>query len=197
MKKKVLVLVDYQNDFTTGSLGFEGGVKLDDDPDGVIIATLDSHREDYLETQEGRKLPIVHCMMNTEGHKLYGKTGEFVESLYTESEEFIGEYDKCVYRTNNYKVYIVTKDTFGSIELAELLRQIEGESGIECIEVAGIVTNMCVASNVVIAKAACSNVEIKVQEKYVDSFDRKLHIEALNVMEGMQVTVVWNKETDQ
>lgn len=199
-KKKVLVVVDYQNDFVTGTLGFEKAICLDsriakkaeeyiNDPDGIVIVTFDSHDGRYLKTLEGKKLPVEHCIINTEGHKLYGETGKLVRRYCDKCTPYIGEYDKCVLKTNKENLYLVTKDTFGSLELGELLKELNTTYGIAEIRFGGIVTNMCVISNVVISKAACPSVEITVDEEIVDSFNDDLHEKALDVMEGMQVTV--------
>ena len=91
--KKLLVVVDYQNDFVNGSLGFEGAELLDERiaakveayrAEGAdIMYTMDTHGSGYLEMQEGRKLPVVHCQNGTEGWKLYGKTGEVCKDAMT------------------------------------------------------------------------------------------------------------------
>ena len=80
--KKALIVVDYQNDFVNGALGFEGAEKLDDiicekiqqyrKEGGHIIFTFDTHEANYLNTMEGKNLPVEHCIKGTEGHKLYG-----------------------------------------------------------------------------------------------------------------------------
>ncbi|MEI3535450.1 MAG: isochorismatase family protein [Bacilli bacterium] len=83
MKKRLLIVVDYQNDFVDGALGFEKAKELEpylvnlieeykknnDD----IIYTMDTHQENYLQTEEGKYIPVVHCIRGTKGHELYGK----------------------------------------------------------------------------------------------------------------------------
>ena len=86
--KKILIVIDYQNDFVSGSLGFEGAEKLDAgicrriaeyrEAGDEVAFTLDTHASDYLNTQEGRHLPVVHCLKGTEGHSLYGETAKSV-----------------------------------------------------------------------------------------------------------------------
>ena len=85
MKKKLLIVVDYQNDFVSGSLGCPQAVAIEDTlaekiaayralgEEGQIIFTMDTHEKNYLETQEGQNLPIAHCIRNTDGWPLYGK----------------------------------------------------------------------------------------------------------------------------
>ena len=85
---KALVVVDYQVDFVNGALGFDGAELLEPvilekisqcrNDGGQVIFTLDTHGENYLDTAEGRKLPIVHCIDGTEGHRLYGKVADAV-----------------------------------------------------------------------------------------------------------------------
>lgn len=197
-KKRVLVVVDYQNDFVTGALGFESAKNLDEgiaalmkeyaeDENGVILCTFDTHEQNYLETQEGRKLPVEHCIKGTWGWELYGKTGE-MEIMYPM---------KCTR---------ITKPTFASLKLADALKRLndypkdrekfnDGEdytfisNDIESITLVGVVTNMCVISNAVIAKAACPEAEIIIKKDLCDSFDKELHQKALDVMASMQMTV--------
>ena len=86
---KLLIVVDYQNDFVNGSLGFAGAQALEEaicekiqayqKAGDDVVCTLDTHGEDYSETQEGRKLPIPHCLRNTQGWQLYGKTAELLK----------------------------------------------------------------------------------------------------------------------
>lgn len=182
MAKKVLVVVDYQKDFVDGALGFESAAQLDDgiaalmreyaeDKDGLIVCTFDTHGKNYLETQEGKKLPVEHCIKGTEGWKLYGE-------VYNVHKE----YEKDILH--------VYKPTFGSYELAKRLTLIDGTQGrIESITFVGVVTNMCVISNAVIAKAACPEAEIIIKKDLVDSFDKELHGRALSVMESMQMII--------
>ena len=180
-KKKILIVVDYQKDFVDGSLGFNGAEKLDkgiaslmkeyaEDENGLIICTFDTHTSKYLETQEGKKLPVEHCIDGTEGWKLYGET-EMMEIMYP------------------MKCSRITKPTFGSTKLAERLLKLDKEYGVESITLVGLVTNMCVISNAVIAKAACPEAEIIIKKDLVGSFDNELHQKALDVMESMQMTI--------
>ena len=87
--KRLLLVVDYQKDFVDGALGFPGAEALDGPIAAKIAAcraagddvafTLDTHGPDYLDTQEGRKLPVPHCLLNSEGWQLYGQTGQAME----------------------------------------------------------------------------------------------------------------------
>ena len=88
--KKLLIVVDYQVDFVTGTLGFGNAIKIED---GIynrinyylengydVVFTLDTHEDSYLSTEEGTYLPVKHCIKNTNGHELYGKVKELVGS---------------------------------------------------------------------------------------------------------------------
>ena len=141
--KKLLIVVDYQNDFVTGSLGFSGAELLEDPilnkikayeaNNDHIIYTFDTHYDDYLETREGRGLPIKHCLKETDGHALYGKILEH-------------------YQNGNYEGNdVVFKDTFGSADLLKMLIEKENYAVIELV---GLVSYICVISNAVIAKTA-------------------------------------------
>lgn len=176
--KKVLIVVDYQNDFVDGALGFEGAEKLDKgiaslmeqyakDEDGVIFCTFDTHDKNYLDTQEGKNLPVEHCIKGTNGWELYGEVG-MTEIMYPM---------KCTR---------ITKNTFGSTELASRLDRLED---VESITLVGVVTNMCIISNAVIAKAAHPEAKIIIKKDLVDSFDKELHQKALDVMASMQMTI--------
>ncbi len=172
--KRLLVVVDYQRDFVDGSLGFPGAEKLDgliaekiaayrvsgDD----VVFTLDTHGADYAATQEGRKLPIPHCLEGSGGWTLFGKTGEARQ-----------EGDICF-----------RKPTFPSLELANWLAGREYNQ----VELVGLVSNICVVSNAVMAKAALPEAEIVVDTACTASFDPGLHEKTLDVLEGLQITVV-------
>lgn len=177
--QRLLVVVDFQNDFVTGALGFEDAPKLDRyiakkvntyvEHGYDIAVTYDTHQEDYLETQEGERLPVEHCIEGSEGWQLYGETGATLQALDT--------------------VHVFKKDTFGSIALGDFLR----DHPFESIEFVGLVSNMCVLSNAVIAKAAQPEAEIIVDAMGTDSFDGSIHEKALDVMQGMQMSVI-NRE---
>lgn len=180
--EKVLVVIDYQNDFVNGSLGFKIAEELENGiyqkvisylKDGhKVIFTYDTHSENYLETREGKNLPILHCRMNTEGHRLYGKVNEFVN-------------DENTIHLNKYSFGISPQEI---IRLSEKL----GDN-IEQIEFVGVVTNICVISNIVMFQSKYINSEIIVDASLCASFDKKLHEKALDVMEGLQVKVINRK----
>ena len=174
---KVLIVIDYQKDFVDGSLGFPKAEELDPiiarkvrahHPNPVFY-TLDTHDEDYLDTQEGEKLPVPHCIKGTEGHKIYGETKEALEDV---------------------KAIPLEKFSFG-ITPQGLQEQCFDYyfDEISSIEVVGVVTNICVLSNVIILKTMYPETEIIVDAEGCASFDEELHEKTLDVLEGMQVVV--------
>ncbi|MCI9403520.1 MAG: cysteine hydrolase [Oscillospiraceae bacterium] len=173
--KKLLLVIDYQKDFVDGALGFPGAETLDGAIAQKIAAyraagddvafTLDTHGKDYMDTQEGRKLPVLHCLAGTPGAALYGKT--------------------AAARTPGDMA--IQKPAFPSLELGNWLR---GRS-YDQIELVGLVSYICVISNAVIAKAALPEAEIIVDAACTAGPDKELHTKCLDLLEqGLQVTVI-------
>jgi len=177
--KKVLVVIDYQKDFVDGSLGFKKAETLEDgiynkvknylDNGDKVIFTYDTHYENYLETREGKSLPVPHCYINTEGHELYGKLNEFVGAPNT-------------FHYNKEAFGIAPKDM---LKLAEDIG-----TDIDEIELVGVVTNMCVISNVVTFQAQYINANLIVDGELCASFEDSLHDKALDVIEALSVKVI-------
>ena len=178
MKKKLLIVVDYQKDFVDGSLGnpaaaaIEGNIvkKIEEyralGEGGQVIFTYDTHNENYMQTQEGSNLPVPHCIMGTEGWELYGKVAEMKK-------------DEDV---------VFAKPTFGSIELGDYLKGKGDEY--ESAEFCGVVTNICVISNMVVAKAAMPEVPIIIDASCCASNDHEVEAKAYDVMEVLQMKVI-------
>lgn len=175
MKNRALIVVDFQKDFVDGALGFEGAQELDQlifdrieeyrKAGQDVIFTFDTHGQDYLETEEGKNLPVPHCIKGTDGWKLYGKVG----SAH-------GDTDQDYF-----------KETFGSLELGDYLRR----SNYEQIELCGLVSSICVLSNAVIAKAACKDAHIFIDSKLTSSFDKEMNQKALQVLENLHVEIIY------
>ena len=172
---KVLVVVDMQKDFIDGALGFEGADKIIpgiaakieefDEAGNPVLYTLDTHFDNYMETREGKNLPVPHCLKGSDGWMLCNELKPILEGK---------------------KVF--EKPTFGSLELANYLAT--NSSDISSIEVCGLVSNICVVSNAVIAKAACPEAEVIVDSSLTASFAPDLHQATLDVLKGIQVTVL-------
>ena len=143
--KKLLVVVDMQKDFIDGALGTEEAVKIVEPVAAKIekakaqgediIFTKDTHYKDYLMTQEGRKLPVPHCVKGTQGWELDERIRELAHGCR-----------------------ILEKSSFGSMELAVLAQQEDYEE----IELAGLCTDICVISNALLLKAYLPEVPVKV-----------------------------------
>ena len=170
---KLLIIVDYQNDFVDGALGFEGADKISIvikekieqylKEQNDIIFTLDTHEENYMETMEGSKLPVKHCIKGSEGWKIH------------ESVNYIPLAKK-----------VFEKPTFPSLELANYLKEHEYDE----VELCGLVSNICVISNAVMVKSALPNAKIFIDAKATDSFDKPLQEKCFDVLEGLHIEVI-------
>ena len=172
--KKILLVVDMQKDFIDGSLGtkeaeaiVDNVVQKIDEWDGDVIATLDTHSENYLQTAEGRKLPVPHCIKGTDGWKLNEKIRLSVERK---------------------KAKIVEKPTFGSVELAEYIKERYADEKFE-IELVGLCTDICVISNALLLKAYFPENEIGVDARCCAGVTPDSHKAALVAMKMCQITV--------
>ena len=171
--KELLIVVDYQKDFVDGALGFAGAEALDGPiarriaavraGGGDVIFTMDTHGAGYADTMEGKKLPVAHCLKDTPGWQLYGQVGA---SLLPGDPVF-------------------EKETFPSLDLADWLR----ERDYDTVELCGLVSHICVLSNAVMVKAALPNAAITVDARLTASYDPDLHQKALDVLEGIHITV--------
>lgn len=172
--KKLLVVVDYQNDFVDGALGFDKAldiepyivelIKMYQKQNDDIYFTKDTHYENYLETQEGKKLPVPHCIKGTKGHELHGELEELSKG-HT----------------------IIEKPAFPSLKLAEILK----DKDYKDVRVVGVVTDICVLSNCIMIKSALPEAVITVDTKGCASFDDKLEKEALDVLNNsLQIKVI-------
>ncbi|MVX65035.1 isochorismatase family protein [Clostridium chromiireducens] len=176
---KLLVVVDYQKDFVNGTLGFKKAESLEEgiynkvkkylDNGYKVLFTYDTHFENYLETREGKNLPVPHCYIYTEGHNLYG-----------ELKEFVGVENTFHYNKNSFG--IAPKD------MLKISKDV-GED-IDEIEFVGIVTNICVISNVITFQSQYINADLSVDGTLCASFDDSLHEKALEVIESLGVKVI-------
>ena len=176
-EKKVLVVVDYQNDFVTGTLKAPGAVALEgriseriekayDDGDKVVFLK-DTHPKSYLQTQEGKRLPIEHCIVESEGHELYGKVKEL---------------------ENKHGSTSLEKLQFGSLDIAKLLytEQIKPTE----ISVIGLVTEMCVITNALILKTQFRETPIKIEGALCAGATKEGHKAALLVAKACQIDII-------
>ena len=168
-----LIVIDMQKDFVDGALGSPEAVSIVPavrqkilDHKGPVIFTRDTHDTDYLDTQEGRFLPVEHCIRDTAGW------------------EIISELQDIASRED---VMIVDKPSFGSTRLAELLKQKRDE--IRHIELIGLCTDICVVSNALLIKAALPEVPVLVDSRCCAGVTTLKHESALETMRSCQVIV--------
>lgn len=161
-----------QNDFINGALGtpeaqaiVPGVVDRMHDFDGVVLATQDTHTEDYLKTQEGQKLPVEHCIRGTQGWEL---RPEIAAELSTEPVE---------------------KPTFGSMDLIEEIRKLQEQEAIDSVTLIGLCTDICVISNAMLIKAAFPELAVRVEADLCAGVTPESHANALEAMKMCQIDV--------
>lgn len=168
--KKLLAVIDMQNDFVDGSLGTEEaqaivpGVKAlieqYRDEGQEVVFTLDTHDGGYLDTLEGKNLPVAHCIKGTKGWELCSQLNEY------EGKRF-------------------EKPTFGCIGLAEYVK----EGDYESVELVGLCTDICVISNALLIKAAVPNTPVSVRAGCCAGVTPESHENALKAMSMCQVRI--------
>ena len=171
--RRILVVVDMQKDFVNGALGTKEAVaivpavvdKIRQYEKENIFVTRDTHQKDYLTTQEGRNLPVEHCIEGTPGWELDPTVAEAVQGAA-----------------------IVNKPTFGSTELMNIIREISEKDEIS-IELIGLCTDICVVSNALLLKAAVPEVEISVDASCCAGVTPEKHEAALETMRSCQIQV--------
>lgn len=171
--QKILVVVDMQNDFIDGALGTKEAVaivpavkKKIEEFEGTVLFTRDTHGEDYMTTQEGQNLPVPHCIKGTPGWEIRPE----LDALR--------------------KTEPIDKVTFGSAELGDILRKLDAEEKIESITFIGLCTDICVISNVMLAKAFLPEVPVIVDSACCAGVSPATHENALHAMEVCQVKVL-------
>ena len=172
--RKILVVVDMQNDFIDAALGTAEAVAIVDAvkekiasyPVEDVIATMDTHAENYLQTQEGQNLPVVHCVKGTDGWKIRPDIAELLDGA---------------------KIY--EKPTFGSTALAADLKALSETEEIE-LELVGLCTDICVVSNALLLKANMPEVKISVDAACCAGVTPQKHQAALETMRSCQINVI-------
>lgn len=169
---KILIVVDMQNDFIDGTLGTEEAVKIVNPVvdkikafDGLVLATRDTHYKNYLETQEGKLLPVEHCVKGTKGWEI--------------QEEI----------TKLIKTEPVDKVTFGSEKLPKVIQQMTEEEDLESITLIGLCTDICVISNAMLLKAFFPEIPIIVDASCCAGVTVESHKRALEAMKVCQIRI--------
>ena len=177
-KRKFLIVVDMQNDFIDGSLGTKEAqaivpavterIKALKAEGCAVIATLDTHEENYLDTREGRFLPVRHCIRGTTGWELAPAIREALGDGAT----------------------LLEKPTFGSVRLPQLVRDEMGDAEQLRIELVGLCTDICVVSNALLLKAAFPEAEIQVNSACCAGVTPEKHQAALETMASCQIDII-------
>lgn len=185
---RVLVVVDVQKDFVDGALGSIAAQsiiphmhkRIKDYADGetLILFTKDTHEENYLETFEGVRLPVEHCMRGTPGWSL-------VKDISTLAD---GYSNFLIYSSEEVIRSRILKNTFGSIKLCEILKQYENE--ITAITFMGFCTDVCVISNVLMTRAYLPNTRIIVDASCCSGTTLDKHLAAIEIMKSCQIDVI-------
>ncbi len=169
----ILVVVDMQNDFIDGTLGTKEAVAIVPKVEekirnfkGTVLFTRDTHETWYLDTQEGKKLPVPHCIRNTEGWQIRSELD------------------------NLRKTEPIDKETFGSTDLADELVAMNIDDEIGSITFVGLCTDICVISNALLVKAALPEVPIIVDSACCAGVTPESHENALNAMKMCQIDIV-------
>lgn len=170
--QNILIVVDMQNDFIDGALGTKEAVSIVpkvkqkiENFQGRVLFTRDTHGEDYMDTQEGRKLPVPHCIKGTDGWQIRPELAKL-----------------C-------KEEPIDKVTFGSSELGALLQEAEQKEHVESITFIGLCTDICVISNALLAKAFLPEAQIVVDASCCAGVTPASHKNALEAMKVCQIQV--------
>lgn len=179
--RKILVVIDMQNDFISGSLGTKEAAlivpgvleKIREYDISDIYVTKDTHQADYLDTNEGKHLPVVHCVEGTWGWELADELQAALKDAVT-----------------------IQKPTFGSITLADLLfdeynswKAASGKDGEFFIELVGLCTDICVVSNALLLKAKMPEITILVDSSCCAGVTPESHEAALTTMKMCQIEI--------
>lgn len=170
--QEILIVVDMQNDFIDGALGTAEATAIVPnvaqkirDFSGKVFFTRDTHEENYMETQEGKNLPVLHCIRNTQGWEIRSELEELRKEMP------------------------IDKETFGSVKLGELLRSENDQNPIKKITFIGLCTDICVISNALLAKAFLPEAEIVVDAACCAGVTPESHKTALAAMKACQIKV--------
>lgn len=172
MNNNYLIVVDMQKDFIDQALGTKEAVSIVDnvvnlvkDFAGEVIFTRDTHKENYMDTFEGKNLPVPHCIFNTEGWEICDELKPYVKR-------------------------VIDKPTFGSVDLMEVLKKENKVNPISSITLVGLCTDICVISNTLLIKAALPEVEIIVDASCCAGVSVESHKNALNAMKMCHIKII-------
>lgn len=196
--KKVLVIVDMQNDFVDGALGTPEAqaivpkvadyIRTHADNDTVLVFTKDTHEVNYMDTLEGKNLPVAHCIRDTHGWEIHP---EILSALYETREQYHPMSD-CF---NLMADHVVNKPTFGSINLQNLVYildddEMQNPGDVAEITLMGLCTGICVMSNAIMLKATLPEVPVRVVEECCACVTPDSHKTAIDAMRLCQIEII-------
>lgn len=171
----ILIVIDYQNDFVTGTLGHKNCLSIENNIYNAvlqhlkktqpIIFTKDTHYNNYFNTEESKAIPVSHCIKGTFGHSIYGKLSKLAK-----------EKECRIVEKNQF--------TFNNLDFLQEYKDIK-----EFI-IVGVVTNICVLSNAILLKNNYKDIKITVLKNCCASYDNALHMSSLNIMRGLGINVI-------
>ncbi len=190
---KVLIVVDMQYDFVNGALGTKEAqaivplvaetIEQMADPNTVVIFTKDTHPINYMQTLEGKNLPVPHCIKGTKGHSIVDEVFEAYSC-----KAFRDPWEVYPLATTN--PLRVEKPTFGSVELQNVLATMHENEEIEEITLMGLCTGICVMSNAILAKATLPEVPVNVVADCCACVTPESHKTALEAMKLCQINII-------
>lgn len=173
---KILIVIDMQKDFIDGALGTKEAIGIlpmvvnkVKKHEGAVIYTRDTHDEGYLDSQEGRKLPVIHCFKGTEGWDLASDLNNLA---------------------NEASSRIFDKGTFASTEMANYIAELCRSEKIDEIELIGVCTDICVISNALLLKATIPEIKLTVDSKCCAGVTLESHDNALKAMNMCQIEII-------
>ena len=190
---KVLIVVDMQTDFITGSLGTKEAraivplvaetIEQMADPNTVVIFTKDTHKVNYMDTLEGKNLPVPHCIKGTPGHSI-------VDEVFTaySCKDFLDPWE--VYPLAETNPLRIEKPTFGSIDLQNILATMNDTNPIEEVTLMGVCTGICVLSNSLLVKATLPEATVNVVADCCACVTPESHKTALEAMKLCQINII-------
>ena len=171
---RYLIIIDMQKDFVTGALGTNEACDIvlplgsyARRFDGKVFFTQDTHHEDYLSTQEGKYLPVEHCIEGSDGWHIVPE----LEDVFNRAEA------------------VFLKPSFGSLELARELRRRYEQGDLDAVELVGVCTDICVVSNALLIKAFLPEVPVSVLSNLCAGVTAEKHEAALETMRSCQIEV--------
>lgn len=196
--KNVFIVVDMQNDFVDGALGTPEAqaivnkvadqIRARANKDTILLVTKDTHNTDYMETLEGKNLPVAHCIKNTHGWEL---APAIQEAIYDTRDKYFDFDSYFPYVAD----HIICKPTFGSMDIQNLLFVIDDMTGMQPgelgeITLCGLCTGICVLSNAILCKATMPEVPVKVIENCCACVTTDSHKTAIEAMKLCQIKII-------